>query len=102
MKWAIRESNGNDLEPTGSKFDKSDVKLTESVNGGDFKPAGNQKGGFTDVISPDTKTAVQRFSVDGKQVQVVIGKDAKGNLIKSWEVRVTVTYPNPPAYSPNH
>ena len=32
----------------------------------------------------------QHWFVDGKQVQLVVGKDSQGNLIKTWEVHVVI------------
>ncbi len=100
MDWTIRELKGNNLEAPGSKYGDSTVSLSESVSGGPFEPGGKGKGSFMDLISMESRTIIQRFSVDGKRVQVVLARDSKGNLIKTWDLKVTVTYPNPPAYSP--
>jgi hypothetical protein len=100
MSWTLREVKGDALVPPGSKYSSSKVELTESVNGGPFKPGGSQNGEFRDIISPESRTIIQRFSLDGRRVQIVPGKDADGNLIKTWDVRMTVKYPNAPVYSP--
>lgn len=100
MDWAVNEFKSERLEPPGSKYSRSTVELTESINGGPFRKAGDQAGGFTDLISPESRTIVQRFAIDGKRVQVVLGRDARGNLVRTWEVRVTVKYPKRPIYSP--
>ncbi|MGH9682192.1 MAG: hypothetical protein ACRD4S_01060 [Candidatus Acidiferrales bacterium] len=97
--WIPREFDGHALGLPSSRYSKSDVELTESVNGGPFKFAGNDNDGFQDVISPESRTIVQRFAVDGKRVQVVLGRGATGKLIKTWDVKVTVRYPNAPVYS---
>ncbi len=101
MDWAIREREGENLLPPGSKYASSVVALTEKVSGQkDFKPGGSQKGGFSDLISMESRIITQRFTVDGKRVQVVLGRDAQGNLIKTWDLKVTIKYPNRPEYSP--
>jgi hypothetical protein len=99
MTWTPRELKGL-LVPPGSKYSNASVKLTESVNDGSFESAGDQKGGFRDIISPESRKITQQFSIDGKRVQVVLGRDRKGNLIRAWDVKVTVKYPNAPTYSP--
>jgi hypothetical protein len=55
-----------------------------------------------DQISPDAKTFNQRWFVDGKRVQVVVGNNKiTGNVIKAWEIRVTIkTFGDRPLYSP--
>lgn len=99
MDWKLREADGQVLTPPGSRFSNSQVELTESVNGGPFKAAGSQQGAFTDLISPESRTITQQFSVDGKRVQVVLGRDHNGKLVTTWDVKVTIKYPNAPAYS---
>lgn len=99
FSWAPRELKGDELEPPGNKFTNAQIALSESVNGGPFKGAGVQDGGFRDIISPESRTIVQRFSLSGKRVQVILGRDAAGRLVKAWDVRVTVKYPNAPTYS---
>jgi hypothetical protein len=81
-------------------FSDSQIALTESVNGALFKRAGTQNGGFRDIISPETRTTIQRFTLSGKRVQLVLGKDAAERLVKAWEVPVTINYPKAPVYSP--
>ena len=45
--------------------------------------------------------AFQHWFVDNKQVQLVVGKDSKGNLIKTWEVHVVINkMGDRPTYSP--
>ena len=48
----------------------------------------------------ESRTIIQRFSVEGQRVQVVLRRDDQGKLVMTWDVKVTVTYPNPPVYSP--
>lgn len=100
FSWEPRTLSGDELQISGSKYATAKVALFESVNGGRFKPAGSENGGFRDIISPESRTIVQRFTIDGKRVQVVLGRDKAGRLIKTWEVHVTVRYPNAPVYSP--
>jgi hypothetical protein len=48
------------------------------------------KGEAEDIISPDAKTFDQRWFVDGRQVQMVVGKNGNGNWMTTWEVHVTI------------
>jgi len=54
----------------------------------------------------EAKTFNQRWFVADpggkpKQVQLVVGRDSKGNLIKTWEVHVVIKNPGDrPVYSP--
>ena len=44
-------------------------------------------------------TANLRFSLDGKRIQVVRGRDYEGKLIRAWEIKVTIQYPKPQVFS---
>lgn len=95
------EKEGNEVKPTGSKYEKSEVTLNEQVKGEkEWKSGGSEKGGFTDWISIESRTLTQEFSVDGQRVQVELGKDDQGNLVGAWDVNVNVTA-NGPVYSPS-
>ena len=37
----------------------------------------------------------QKWYIDGKRAQLVIGKDSNGNLIKAWTVHVVLTNSGP-------
>ena len=78
------------------------ISLVESKNGAPFKAEGKpMKGTAHDEISPEPKTFNQRWFVDGKQVQLVVGKDSKGSLVKTWEVHVVINkLGDRPTYSP--
>jgi RHS repeat-associated protein len=84
------------------KYQGTTVTLVESQNGGTWKPAGDPtQGGAHDQITPEPRTFNQHWFVDGKQVQLVVGKDNKGNLIKTWEVQVVINKQGDrPVYSP--
>jgi hypothetical protein len=43
-----------------------------------------------DVLNVFAQRADQRWYVDGKRVQMVIGKDSSGALIKAWTVHVEI------------
>ena len=82
---------------------KQTVSLVESQNGGPWEPTGDPSTGGEahDQISPEPKTFNQHWFVDGKQVQLVVGKDSNGNLIKTWEVHVVINKSGDrPVYSP--
>ena len=100
MNWKIREKVGNDLEAPGSKYEKSVVTLIEQVGADkEWKFGGSEKGEFEDTISIESRTIIQRFSVDSQRVQVVLRRDDQGNLVATWDVKVNVT-PSGPVYSP--
>lgn len=66
------------------------VSLSEQFNGkGEWKSGGSEKGtgAFHDMISLESRTITQRFSVNGKRVRVVLGIDNKGKLIETWDGR---------------
>jgi len=102
--WRLGTCQGGSCSEDPKK-DTHTVSLSEQVNGkGDWKSGGNGKGGFEDLISPEERTITQRFSVDDKRVQVVLGKDSRGNLIRTWDVTVVVHGigdSRPPTYSPS-
>jgi len=50
------------------------------------------------VLNVFAQRADQRWYIDGKRVQLVIGKDSSGNLIKAWTVHVEVK-PTGPEFS---
>lgn len=88
------------IQAPGSKYSNAEISLSESVNGGPFKSGGHDKGAFTDMLSPETRTIVQQFSIGAKRLQVVLGTDSKGNLITTWDVKVTIKQNEMPIYSP--
>jgi hypothetical protein len=100
VNWKIMEKVGNNVEAPGSKYEKSVVTLKEQIGADkEWKFGGSEKGGFTDWISIESRTIIQRFSVDSQRVQVVLRRDDQGNLVATWDVKVNVK-PNGPVYSP--
>ena len=81
---------------------KQTISLVEKVGNGEWKPTGDpSKGVAHDQISPEAKTFNQHWFVDKKQVQLVVGKDSNGNLIKACEVQVVINkLGDRPVYSP--
>jgi RHS repeat-associated protein len=99
--WKAGTCSGGSCSQSSAN-EKQTISLVESVNGGAFKPTGDPaKGTAHDQISPEPKTFNQHWFVDGKQVQLVVGKDSKGNLVKTWEVHVAIkNLGDRPVYSP--
>jgi hypothetical protein len=63
------------------------ISLVEQKGNKPWKPEGDpHQGWIKDYFSPEPRTWNQRWFVDDKQVQIVIGKDRNGKLIKTWEL----------------
>ena len=101
MDWYVDICSSSSCN-LSDKYKGTTVTLVESQNGGPWKPTGDPtKGGAHDQITPEPKTFNQHWFVDGKQVQLVVGRDSKGNLIKTWEVHVAIEKSGDrPVYSP--
>jgi RHS repeat-associated protein len=101
MDWKAGSCSGDKCSQSSANQNQT-ISLSESQNGGPFKPTGDpSKGEAHDQISPEPKTFNQHWSVDGKQVQLVVGKDSNGNLVKTWEVHVVINkLGDRPVYSP--
>jgi RHS repeat-associated protein len=85
----------NDSE-TQASYSKMEVKLWESQRGEKWQWQGDALNGHGhDVLNVFAKSADQRWYVDGKRVQMVIGKDSTGALIKAWTVHVEVKSAGP-------
>ena len=92
-------SNTRDDKATQTNYSKMEVKLWESQRGGKWQWQGDAlKGHGHDVLNVFAQRADQRWYIDGKRVQLVIGKDSSGNLIKAWTVHVEVK-PTGPEFS---
>ena len=92
-------SNTRDDKATQANYSKMDVKLWESQRGGKWQWQGDPLKGYGhDVLNVFAKNADQRWYIDGKRVQLVIGKDGGGNLIKAWTVHVEIK-PTGPVFS---
>jgi RHS repeat-associated protein len=106
MDWKVGTCSGGSCTQSSANQNQT-VSLVESQNGGPWKPTGDpSKGEAHDQISPEPKTFNQHWFVADpggkpKQVQLVVGKDSKGNLIKTWEVHVEIKKTGDrPVYSP--
>jgi hypothetical protein len=78
-------SNVRDDKATQANYSKMEVKLWESQRGGKWQWQGDPlKGHGHDVLNVFAQRADQRWYIDGKRVQLVIGKDSSGALIKAW------------------
>ena len=101
MDWYAGSCSGDKCSQSAAN-QKQTISLVEKVGNGEWKPTGDPiKGVAHDQISPEPKTFNQHWFVDGKQVQLVVGKDSKGNLIKTWEVHVVINKTGDrPVYSP--
>jgi len=101
MDWYAGSCSGDKCSQSAANKQQT-ISLVESLNGSAFKPTGDpSKGVAHDQISPEAKTFNQHWFVDNKQVQLVVGKDSKGNLIKTWEVHVVINkLGDRPTYSP--
>jgi len=81
---------------TQASYSKMEVKLWESQRGEKWQWQGDALNGHGhDVLNVFAKSADQRWYVDGKRVQIVIGKDSTGALIKAWTVHVEVKSTGP-------
>ncbi len=106
MDWYVGACSGSSC-PQPDPNSKSTISLVESKNGGPWQPEGSPtQGEAHDIISPEAKTFNQHWFVADpggppKQVQIVVGKDSNGNLIKTWEVHVVINQTGDrPVYSP--
>jgi RHS repeat-associated protein len=80
-----------DDSATQAKYSKMKVSLWESQRGEKWQWEGEPITGHGhDILNVFAQNADQRWYVDGKRVQMVIGKDSAGNLIKAWTVHVEV------------
>ncbi len=83
---------------TQANYSKMEVKLWESQRGEKWQWQGSLTGKGHDVLNVFAQRADQRWYIDGKRVQMVIGKDATGALIKAWTVHVEIK-PSGPEFS---
>ena len=102
MDWKVSACSARSCSQQTAENAKQTITLVESMNGGPWEPKGDpQPGEAHDIIQPQPHTFNQRWFVDGKQVQLVVGKDSNGNLIKTWEVHVVINKAGDrPVYSP--
>jgi hypothetical protein len=78
MDWYAGSCSGDKCSQSAANKQQT-ISLVESLNGSAFKPTGDpSKGVAHDQISPEAKTFNQHWFVDDKQVQLVVGKDSKG------------------------
>jgi len=75
-----------------------EVKLWESQRGEKWQWQGSLTGKGHDVLNVFAQRADQRWYIDGKRVQMVIGKNPSGALIKAWTVHVEIK-PSGPEFS---
>jgi hypothetical protein len=80
-----------DDKATQAKYSKMEVKLWESQRGEKWKWEGERTGSGRDFLNFFARSVDQRWYIDAKRVQLVIGKDGSGNLIKAWTVHVEIT-----------
>lgn len=102
MDWTVSACSATACSDQTAENKKETVKLFESKNGGPWHWEGvpQPPGGAHDQISPEAKFFNQRWFVGNKQVQMVVGQDSTGNLIKAWEVRVEIKKPgDTPVYT---
>jgi RHS repeat-associated protein len=85
---------------TQDKYSKMEVKLWESQSGGKWQWQGSRTGSGRDVLmrGPNDQRWYINDGTSTKRVQLVIGQDSNGNLIKAWTVHV-VFMPTGPVYS---
>jgi RHS repeat-associated protein len=89
-------SNLKNDPATQANYSKMEVRLWESQRGGAWGWQGETLNGHGhDVLNLAAGSADQRWYIDGKRVQLVIGKDSNGALIKAWTVHVEVTGKGP-------
>jgi hypothetical protein len=103
MEWMVSACSAKDCSKQTEVNLQQTITLVESKNGGPWEPTGDpMKGVAHDQISPEgPRSFNQHWFVDGKQVKLVVGRDATGNLIQTWEVHVVVNKTGDrPVYSP--
>lgn len=97
--WAELEQKYSKVQKdpaTQDKYSKMEVSLWESQRGGKWQWQGDTLNGHGhDVLNMFAQRADQRWYIDGKRAQIVIGVDTKGNLIKAWTVHVEVSSSGP-------
>jgi len=96
-----KRSQVSDDKTTQEKYSKMDVKLWESQRGGEWQWQGSLTGRGHDSLNVAAGNADQKWYIkegdSTKRVQMVIGKDSAGNLIKAWTVHVDI-YPTGPVF----
>lgn len=91
MDWTVSACSATECSRPTAENEKQKVTLVESENGGPWKSGGDAlPGAGHDHFSVEPRTINQHWFVDGKQVQLIVGKDSNGNLIKTWEVKVVI------------
>jgi hypothetical protein len=89
----------DDDRVTQAKYSKIEIKLWESQRGGEWGWQGGLLGEGHDVLNLAAGRVDQRwYATDAsgnKRIQLVIGLDDKGNLIKAWTVHVEITTSGP-------
>ena len=82
MDWTASACSATACSRPTEQNQKQTITLVESENGGSWKPGGDAlKGVAHDHFSVEPRTINQHWFVDGQRVQLVVGKDSKGNLI---------------------
>jgi RHS repeat-associated protein len=93
MDWNVDKCTATDCHVDDASKTQIVTLIEKKTEGGPWESGGDSgTGGNHDHISvfPASRTFYQRWFVGGKQVQIVIGRDDKGNIIKTWELRVVV------------
>jgi hypothetical protein len=81
---------------TQAKYSNMEVRLYESQRGGIWKWFGDAvRGSGHDQLNMFAGYVDQKWYIDGKRAQLVVGKDSNGNLIKAWTVHVVLTNSGP-------
>jgi hypothetical protein len=94
--WKELDNKYNNMdEKTKAEYSKMEVKLWESQRGEDWKWEGTRTGSGRDLLYVHAGYADQKWYIDGKRVQLVIGVDNSGRLIKAWTVHVVPTTSGP-------
>jgi hypothetical protein len=100
----FRDNGGGDashatiesIKAQKQQFAGMEVRLLESQRGGPETWQGDpNKGGGVDQLMQNVGNANQKWYVDGKRVQVVVGADKNGNLVKAWTAHVDVSSGSP-------
>jgi RHS repeat-associated protein len=89
-------SNLRNDSATQANYSGMEVRLWESQRGGGWQWQGDPLNGHGhDVLNVFAQRADQRWYIDGKRVQLVVGKDSSGGLIKAWTVHVEIKTTGP-------
>jgi RHS repeat-associated protein len=93
---SISDLSQNSIDATGAKYSQSLILLDESMRGGSYHWEGSHTGSGLDALDRLALPVNQKWYINpsggndcnNKRIQVVIGMNPDGTLIKAWTVHV--------------